>query len=519
VLAHRHLEEALVVWLQVDERTRGFLLVGDRDGEERGFRAGELPLLQTVADQSSVALRSAGLVDRLHYEARHDELTGLPNRLTFRELLDDAAARVPAGEQAVVMLLDVDGFKAVNDTLGHHAGDELLQELARRMAAAAADDAVVARLGGDEFAVLATPGDGFDDGRVPEAVLQDGDTSRMFALALTLADRLLGCFDEPVALAGTRVRLGGSLGVAIGPDHGTSATDLLRNADIAMYAVKSAGGGVRLFSSDLVDSDTEAVTLAGDLRDAISHQEIELEVVPVVELATGSVGSVEVLARWRHPELGEVPAEVFIAAAERSGLAADLSELVLDGALRLCRTWLEGGRRMGIGVNVTPRQLADPTLPERVAEALARYAVPADLLCLEITEAGVIAEPSLTLQSLGRLRSLGVRLSVDDFGTGFSSLTYLSRLPVHQLKIHHSFVSRLGDSANDRAVVRSVLDLGRHLGLDVVADGVGDREARNALVDLGCRFGQGLAFGPPMPPEHLPGYLDRVALDRPTLPA
>jgi diguanylate cyclase (GGDEF)-like protein len=508
LLARRGLGEALVVWLQVDDRIRGFLLVGDRSGEERGFRAGELPLLQTVADQSAVALRSAGLVDRLHYEARHDELTGLPNRLTFRELLDAAAARVTAGSRAVVMLLDVDGFKAVNDTLGHHAGDELLQELARRMHAAADGDAVVARLGGDEFAVLSTPA---DNPEIPATatVMRDGDTSRVFTLALTLGDRLLTCFDEPVSLAGTRVRLGGSLGVAIGPEHGTNATDLLRNADIAMYAAKTAGGGVRLYSRDLDDADNAAVTLAGDLRDAIAGGGIELEVLPVVELATGAVEAVEVLARWRHPELGEVPPEVFFAAAERSGQTADLSELVLDGALRLCHAWREQGRRIGIGVNVAPRRLADPTLPERVAEALARYDVPAGLLTLEITEAGVIAEPARTLQTLARLRALGVRLSVDDFGTGYSSLTYLSRLPVHQLKIHHSFVSRLEESANDRAVVRSILDLGRHLGLDVVAEGVCDVESRIALLDMGCRFGQGFLFGLPMPPEQLPAYLDR----------
>jgi predicted signal transduction protein with EAL and GGDEF domain len=326
-----------------------------------------------------------------------------------------------------------------------------------------------------------------------------------------LAERLLACFDEPVAVAGTRVRLGGSLGVAFGPEHGTSSSDLLRNADIAMYAAKAAGGGIRLFSLDLVDADTSAVTLAGDLRDAIAGREITLNVLPVVELATGAIGSVEVLARWRHPELGDIPPEVFFAAAERSGLTADLSALVLDGALRLCHAWREQGRRIGIGVNVATRLLADPTLPERVAGALASYDVPAELLCLEITEAGVIAEPALALQNLGRLRAMGVCLAVDDFGTGYSSLTYLSRLPLHQLKIHHSFVSRLGDGEHDRAVVRSILDLGRHLGLDVVAEGVSDVSTRNALLELGCRFGQGFLFGHPLPPDQLPAYLDRLS--------
>jgi EAL domain-containing protein (putative c-di-GMP-specific phosphodiesterase class I) len=276
-----------------------------------------------------------------------------------------------------------------------------------------------------------------------------------------------------------------------------------------MYAVKASGGGVRLFTRELVDADICAVTVAGDLRDAIADRQIRLEVLPVVELATGSVGTVEVLARWRHPELGEIPPEVFISAAENSGQIAELSTLVLDQALQLCRSWLEQGRRIGIGVNVSPRRLADPTLPERVAELLARHGVPPELLCLEITEAGMVSEPASTLATLGRLRSLGVRLSVDDFGTGISSLTYLSRLPVHQLKIHHSFVSRIGDSPADRAVVRSILDLGRHLGLDVVAEGVTDVAARNALLDLGCRCGQGPLFGEPMSPQRFQEVVDR----------
>ncbi|HET9654095.1 MAG TPA: EAL domain-containing protein [Kineosporiaceae bacterium] len=502
VPAPRQVNEALVVWLHVDEQIPGFLLVADRAGKERGFRDRDLRLLQTVADQSTVALRGARLVDRLHYEARHDELTGLPNRLTFREKLEAAALAAAEGRHpAAVMLLDVDGFKAVNDTLGHHAGDELLQELARRMGEAAGDEALVARLGGDEFAML-WPG--------PDREPPDGMAAgRARSEALALADRLLACFDEPVALAGTRVRLGGSIGVALGPEHGGTATDLLRNADIAMYAVKSAGGGVREFSWDLADGDASTVTLAGDLRDAIAAGAIELEVQPVVDLSSGAVHSVEALARWHHPELGDVPPETFFAAAERSGQSAELAALVLDRALGLCRDWNAQGRPVRVAVNLASRRLADSSLPQRVASALQRHGVPARLLCLEITEAAVIAEPEQTLEVLNRLRQMGIQLSVDDFGTGYSSLTVLARLPVHQLKISQSFVARLGDSPKDLAVVRSVLDLGRHLGLDVVAEGIGDETARRTLMDLGCRLGQGYRFAAPMPTAELPGYLDR----------
>jgi diguanylate cyclase (GGDEF)-like protein len=504
LLDPRGLREALAVRLQVDQ-AHGWLLVGDRGGEERGFRAGELPLLQTVADQSAVALRGARLVDQLHYEARHDELTGLPNRLTFRELLEVRAPATADGRhRAAVMLLDVDGFKAVNDTLGHPAGDELLQELGRRLRAAAGDEALVARLGGDEFAVL-WPGERGEQ----EARLTATDAQER---ARALADRLLACFDQPVTVAGTRLRLGGSLGVAMAPEHAVTASDLLRDADIAMYAAKSAGGGVRAYGPELVHGDAATVTLAGDLRDAIEAGALELDVQPVVDLRTGAVHSVEVLARWRHAQLGDVPPEVFVATAERSGLSAELSALVLDGALELCRRWYADGREVRVAVNVASRRLTDPTLPETVALGLARHGVPARLLCLEITEAGVIAEPEQALDILHRLREMGVRLSVDDFGTGFSSLTYLARLPVHQLKIAQSFVARLGAGPNDLAVVRSVLDLGRNLGLDVVAEGIGDEPVRTALLDLGCRLGQGYRFAAPMSPDELPAYLDRAGI-------
>ena len=504
-LAARAADDALVARLQVGAAS-GFLLVADRTGEERGFAAGDLRLLETVANQSAVALHGARMVDRLHEEARHDELTGLPNRLAFRELLDGAAARAAAGGHAITMLLDVDGFKAVNDTLGHPAGDTLLQELARRMREAVAGDAAVARLGGDEFAVLALPGRGPACG-APEEV------------GLGLAERLLGCFDEPVTLAGNRVRLGGSIGVALGPGHGTTAADLLRHADIAMYAAKASGGGARMFSRDLVEVDGATVTLAGDLRDALAAGLIRLELLPMVDLATGAVRSLEVLVRWRHRDLGEVSPDVLAATAERSGQTGELSGYVLNRALGLAATWRRQGFPVPVAVDVPSRRLSDPALPDQVAAALVRNRVPAEQLCLEITEAGVIAEPEQVLGNLERLRATGVRLSVDDFGTGTSSLTYLPRLPVHQLKIHHAFVSRLRDSARDRAVVGAVLDLGRRLGLDVVADGVTDAPTRDVLLGLGCRFGQGDLLGQPLPPDGLAGYLSRGVVTGGTLPA
>jgi diguanylate cyclase (GGDEF)-like protein len=385
-------------------------------------------------------------------------------------------------------VLDFDGFKAINDTLGHQAGDELLRVLSGRLADAAGSDATVARLGGDEFAVLST---------------RYADAGR----AVQLARRLLSVFETPVTVAGARLRLGGSLGLALGPEHGGSGSDLLRNADIAMYVAKGAGGGLRMYSADQVELTASGLTLASDLRDAIDQQQISVAVQPLVELATGALHSAEVLARWHHPELGEVPPEQFFAAAERSGQVQALSACVLDRALELSRQWRSLGLQVRVAVNLATRWLADPSLPDQVGGALARHGVAAGMLCLEITERGVIADPKHTTQTLSRLRAMGVHLSVDDFGTGYSSLTYLSRLPVDQMKIDKSFIADLDANHRDRAIVRSMIDLGRNLDLEVVAEGVMTTASRDVLQELGCRLGQGYLIARPLSPRELPDYL------------
>jgi diguanylate cyclase (GGDEF)-like protein len=494
LLVDRSLSEALVVPLRVDDEVAGYILVGDRRSEERPFNLSDGRLLETVANHASVALRNGRLMERLHFEARHDELTGLPNRLDLRDRLDEAATLAATGQVPVsVLVLDFDGFKAINDTLGHQAGDELLRILAGRFSVKAGDDAMVARLGGDEFAVLSN-------------VCTTAEESMELAL------RLLSSFEEPVSVGGTRLRLGGSLGIALGPRDGTSGSDLLRNADIAMYAAKTGAGGARLFSQDLVEVTASTLTLASDLRDAVSQQDISVAVQPLVDLDTGVVHSVEVLARWTHPELGEIPPEAFFSAAERSGQITALSARVLDQALAWCSTWNRAGKRIRVAVNLAPRWLADDSLPEQIQASLTKHDVPAHLLCLEITESSVIADPRRAILTLTRLRAMGVHLSVDDFGTGYSSLTYLSRLPVDQMKIDKSFVSRLHDSARDRAIVRSIIDLGRNLSLEVVAEGVTDPGTRRALQEMGCSLGQGYLFSKPMDPEELLAHLRQHGL-------
>ncbi|MEJ2579116.1 MAG: EAL domain-containing protein, partial [Kineosporiaceae bacterium] len=456
----------------------------------RGFRPEEARLLETVANHASMALRNGQLIERLHDEARRDELTGLPNRLGLRETLDEAAdLALSGGRRCAVMLLDFDGFKAINDTLGHAAGDELLQVLAERLDVVARGQATVARLGGDEFAVLTT-----------RAVTEPD--------ALALARTMLTVFDEPVEVAGSRLRVGGSLGIALGPRHGATGSDLMRNADIAMYVAKQAGGGLQLFSADLVQDSTETVTLAGDLQDAIRRAELDVQVQPIVDLGSGGVHSVEVLARWHHAELGEVAPETLFRAAEHSGLVPVLSAYILDRALALGRGWLDEGRRVRVAVNLASRWLADPGLPDQVWNAMQRFGVPPDLVCLELTERGVIADPRRVGQTLERLRATGVHLAVDDFGTGYSSLTYLSGLPVDQLKIDQEFIRGMQGNERDLAIVRSIVDLGRNLGLEVVAEGVSDRAAQRALLGMGCRLAQGYLFSRPIDPGAFPQYLD-----------
>jgi EAL domain-containing protein (putative c-di-GMP-specific phosphodiesterase class I) len=308
---------------------------------------------------------------------------------------------------------------------------------------------------------------------------------------------MLTAFDEPVVIADARLHLGGSLGIALGPLHATSGGDLMRAADVAMYAAKSGAGGIQVFSPEMLELNTLALTLGGDLRDALARGEIGIVVQPVLVLATDDVHSVEVLARWHHPIHGEVPPELFFAAAEQAALVQALSERILELALTQARRWLEAGTAVRVAVNVAPRWLSTESLPPLVGAALARYGVPADLLCLELTERGVIADPQRVTQTLERLRSLGVHLSVDDFGTGYSSLTYLSRLPVDQVKIHKSFVQGIVSGRRDLAIVRSLVDLGRHLGLEVVAEGVTSEAMRSMLEEMGCPLGQGYLFTAP----------------------
>ena len=479
--------DAVVAPLRGDAGVVGTLLVADRLGEVRTFDAEDVKLLETVANHAGVALSHGNLVEQLRHDALHDALTGLPNRVHLHQELERRLATTAAGGSGFALgLMDLDGFKEVNDSLGHQHGDQLLVEVARRLDAATG--AHVVRLGGDEFAFVMP---GVVDVRAAEAFSRG----------------VLQALEQPVDLGVVSVEVAGSIGVAVCPQHGTDPSGLLKRADLAMYEAKAVGAGVRAFEAAMEGADPARLALVGELRSALDTEQLVVEVQPVASLATGLVTGVEVLVRWDHPVYGRLPPDDFVPAAERSGLIRPLTSLVLSRALGWCATWLAEGRELSVAVNLSVRSLADGALVDEVRRLLADAGVPARLLTLEITESGVMLDPARAMAVLRDLRALGVRLSVDDFGTGYSSLSYLKRLPVHEVKIDKSFVTDVWRDVDDATIVRSIVDLAHNLDLDVVAEGVEGPQSWAHVERVGCTSAQGYHLARPMPPVALSGWL------------
>jgi diguanylate cyclase (GGDEF)-like protein len=482
--------EAVAVPLQGAAGILGVLIVTDRLGDVRTYDDADVLLLETVANHASVALQNGELVDKLRHDAMHDALTGLPNRAALTHQLSAALDAAADGHSAgtAVLILDLDGFREINDTLGHEQGDLLLTEVAERLRTAVGSAGVVARLGGDEFAVL----------------VRSSDEDR----AVRIGQRMLRALEQPVALQEMAVEVGASLGIALGPVHATDAAGLLKRADMAMYDAKASTGGIRLFEPDRDADDPRRLMLVSELRTALNRGQLEVHVQPQARLDTGRTVSVEALARWQHPALGTVGPDEFIPIAERSGLVRLLTTQVLDRSLAAVAAWRREGRDLSIAVNLSTRSLHDADLVTEVSQLLRRHDVPASRLTLEVTESSVMADPARAIGLLHELRDLGVRLSVDDFGTGYSSLSYLKRLPVQEVKIDRSFVTGLCDgNGEDIAIVRAIVDLGRHLGLDVVAEGVEDQQTWDLLTSMGCDLVQGWHLARPMPVEALLPWL------------
>ncbi|MEU4642125.1 bifunctional diguanylate cyclase/phosphodiesterase [Micromonospora sp. NPDC023814] len=446
--------------------------------------------LRTFASALCTAVRNAQayaelarVADEHAYAATHDALTGLANR---RHLLDQGTEHLNtrhADGVTALVLIDLNHFKEVNDTLGHAAGDQVLVQVAERLGTAAQEGDLVARLGGDEFAVLLRG--------LPAP-----------AVAAHRAETLLAALHEPFDLDGMRISVEASGGIAAAPATG-GMPELLRRADVAMYQAKRAGQRTSTYAPTRDTADLGRLTLGGELPRAVADHEFTVNFQPIVDLGSGLVTGAEALARWRHPVHGVIDPLRFLEAVERSGLLPAFAEAILDEALLAASAWREAGFDVPVAVNVSPRSLLDARFPGSVLARLRAHDLPPDRLVLELTETLTLSQLDVVDRVLSRLRDEGVRLALDDFGTGYSSLSLLSRIPVHELKIDRSFVTAMEGSAEAAAVIRSTLDLGRSLGLEVVAEGVESEPQRRALWELGCTAGQGHLFARPMPANTL----------------
>jgi diguanylate cyclase (GGDEF)-like protein/PAS domain S-box-containing protein len=441
----------------------------------------------TQRKEAEAALLSQAALSE--HQARHDALTGLANRTVFRERIRHMVeARRRSDTNAAVVIIDLDGFKEINDSLGHAAGDELLVELGRRLAEALRGSDTVARLGGDEFGIL-----------LPQAGTRQD--------VVAAVGRVKAAIEEPVVLQGLSVSLEASIGIAMYPDDGEAVESLLQAADGAMYHAKEEKAGWAFHDVGRVRHNTARLTLMGELRRALDQHEFLLHYQPKARLADGEVHAVEALVRWQHPERGLVAPDEFIPMVQQTGLIKPLSLYVIDAALHQCHAWLREGLTLAIAVNVSARNLIDSDFPAHVAELLARWQIEPRLLELEITESAMLTQPSRTKRILQQLSAMGLRLSIDDFGTGYSSLSHLRKLPVNEIKVDRSFVMNMDEDEDNATIVRSTIDLGRNLGLDVVAEGVENAEVWRQLRALGCTAAQGYFLSRPLPAAELADWL------------
>ena len=421
---------------------------------------------------------------RLAYE---DRLTGLPNRALFNDRLAGAVNLARrTGTPLTVMLMDLDRFKHINDTLGHTIGDNVLREVATRLRAALRESDTIARLGGDEFGVLLPTG---NEDRIGEVVR-----------------KILRAIEQPIEAEGQWLDVGASIGIARFPEHGDKPDTLISRADVAMYLAKAANSEFAFYDATHDGTQQEQLSLLGELRRAMDRQELRVYFQPKIDLRTGRTRGVEALVRWMHPMRGLVPPIEFMPFAERTGFVRTVTRFVLETALTRCGQWLAQGIRLSVSVNISVRDLQNTDLPDIVASLLASCAVPPELVCLEITESSFMENPQRALHTLGRLRALGIRLSIDDFGTGFSSLAYLRKLRVHEIKVDRTFIAAMEDS-DDMVIVRSTIELAHNLGLQVVAEGIEDEKSLARLRAMGCDEAQGFFMSRPLPEERLLEWL------------
>jgi diguanylate cyclase (GGDEF)-like protein len=494
-VAERGFDDLMAVPVPISDKRSAVLVAADRQGKTATFEAQDLRLFEALAAHLSTALTSSGRLDQLRHEvaareheAFHDNLTGLANRSLFSQVVGAALDNRQPSQLVAVMLMDLDGFKEINDTLGHHTGDLILKEVGARVDAAIGPDRLAARLGGDEFAFVISA------------------TTRMDQV-FAAANDVLEAVATPLSVDGIVLSLRASIGIAIGPIHGSDTASLLKRADVAMYAAKSSSRGVIVYDPKIDHYSTRRLILASELQRAIAGNELEVWYQPVAELPSGQIVGFEALLRWRHPEYGPISPDEFIPVAEQTGLIETLTTFVLRVSLEELRRWRDDGFEFDMAVNVSARSLFDTEIVDRLRNLLAETGVSAESLTLEITESSMMLDSERSERILRQLSQLGLRIAIDDFGTGYSSLSRLKVLPVQLVKIDRSFVQHLCTDKGDEAIVRSTIGLARNMGHMVVAEGVEDRATWDRLDQLGCDLAQGYFLSAAMPADQCREWL------------
>jgi diguanylate cyclase (GGDEF)-like protein len=423
--------------------------------------------------------------------AFYDLLTDLPNRTHFRNQTQQAIqAGIQEKRPVALLMMDLRRFKEVNDTLGHRCGDRLLQQVGARLRAAMFQSDMVARLGGDEFGIL-----------LPKMAAM-GDIE-------TVARKILNTLEAPFVIEDVPIVVETSLGAVIAPEHGTDADILLQHVDVAMYHAKETGASYALYDSTRDPHNPRRLALMAELRHAIEGNQLQLHYQPKIELATGRMIGAEALVRWQHPKTGMIPPDQFIGSAENTGLIKPLTDWVLTTGLHQCSNLLANGVMQHLAINISARSLHDLRFPNLIAKLLKAGGIPPEKLVLEVTESAFMVDLQRTVETLAVLSHMGILISIDDFGTGFSSLNYIKKLPVNEIKIDKSFVSDMTSNENDLAIVRSIIELGHNLGLKVVAEGVESKAILDSLAALGCDHCQGYYISYPLPHERFMAWTGR----------
>jgi len=466
-----------------------FALWGQYVSSIIAFQAGAEIIDQT----SDLRAQTAVLEEKASHEATHDSLTDLPNRILLHDRLQQAlSAAQRQKDKVAILIMDLDHFKEINDTLGHFNGDIILKQVATRLQGTIRDLDSVARLGGDEFAVLLPKVYGGQD-------------------AVMVAKKMQQALKPSFQISGLNLDVNASIGIAVFPEHGNDLDTLMQRAEVAMYAAKKEKAGYLSYSRQLDQYSPKRLTLMSELRQAIEQRQLLVYYQPKVEIKSRKVVELEALVRWPHPEHGLLPPDEFIPMAERTGLIKPLTFLVADEALKQLAAWTRDGHDLKVTINVSARVLLDPGFPDTLIGLLAAYRIEPGRLMLEITETTIMVDQERAMEVLQRLKKVKVRLSIDDFGTGYSSLAYLKQLPVHELKIDKSFVMNMDHNHDDAVIVKIIIELGHQLGLEITAEGVESESILSQLDALGCDIAQGYLISKPLPAGELMVLLDKYS--------